>query len=502
MVTYTQWKPSDVINICVSIDEFCGINHQYIYPKDINVTKYPDSCSLIFGTERGCGLHLNNVEFTFKLVKTISSTEQKTCNPQQVYNTIGTARTDSNGVANFIYEVTDQDRLDYESSGGNYKVMACITNGDGNLLDSGYISITTSSITIVQNICYGIMCTKPICSNGKLYEPICDSATGLCVVDTNRLILDPCPTHYIEYDFSILPSSFLNYVSTYITDIVNNIGIYLNPILPINVIYRTVTYDSQNRKFRLFVDYTGTLGLSNNIETLVDIPQALGDLAWTFAGIAMFIIGAIIVVAVPGYGLIIGPVVAVAGIFVVQWSITNLQTNIEGTGTRGDVIDSDKIRIVREYAALLVQKCGELHPGCCGSPCVPTCSAIDMSSYNKCLGANQIAEYTWDHGINDNFVQSEYDSKKNQILDDSLCLQNGTCTIKRVADNIGNREKDRIIDSEKQGDIAKEREILQNCWIKGPLGSCILSAKTGKTILVIGGLAAASIIIYNNVVKK
>ncbi len=152
---YRDWKVGDIINICASIDEFCGIYSQFIFAKDINVTKSPDSCNPSLGYERGCGLHLNNVEFTFKLVKISGSVEGKTCNPQQVYKTIGTARTNSNGVARIIYTITDQDRLDYLSASGSgtpYKVIACITNPDGQSLESGQRSVVSDAITVSPGI--------------------------------------------------------------------------------------------------------------------------------------------------------------------------------------------------------------------------------------------------------------------------------------------------------------------------------------------------------------
>lgn len=156
MVTaYRDWQVGDVINVCSSIDEFCGAEYQFIYPKDINVTKSPDSCNPSLGYERGCGLHLNNVEFTFKLVKISGATEGKTCNPQQVYKTIGSARTNSSGVARIVYIVTEQDRLDYQNalaSGYSYKVIACITNPDGQAIYPTQLSIVSDSVVISPGI--------------------------------------------------------------------------------------------------------------------------------------------------------------------------------------------------------------------------------------------------------------------------------------------------------------------------------------------------------------
>lgn len=155
VTTYRDWKVGDVINVCASIDEFCGSYDQFIYANDINVTKSPNPCSLEFGTERGCGLHLNNVELTFKLVKISGSAEGKSCNPQQIYKTIGSGRTDSNGVVGLVYTVTDQDRIDYENASGSgspYRVIACITNPDGQAIYPTQVSIVSDDITVTPGI--------------------------------------------------------------------------------------------------------------------------------------------------------------------------------------------------------------------------------------------------------------------------------------------------------------------------------------------------------------
>lgn len=155
VTTYRDWKTGDVINICASIDEFCGAYSQFIFANDINVTKSPETCSLEFGTERGCGLHLNNVELTFKLVKVSGSVEGKSCNPQQIYRTIGSVRTNYNGVAGLTYTITEQDRLDYQnaqSSGTPYKIMACITNADGQTTIPSQISIVSDNIGVSPGV--------------------------------------------------------------------------------------------------------------------------------------------------------------------------------------------------------------------------------------------------------------------------------------------------------------------------------------------------------------
>lgn len=212
VTTYGNWRVGDVINICASIDEFCGSQYQFIYPKDINVTKSSVACGLAFGHEGGCGLHLSNVEFTFKLVKVSGGIERKICSPQQVYKTIGSAITYNNGATGVIYTVTEQDRLNYAGADGLYKVMACITNADGNATESGNISIVSSDITV----------TKP-----------------------------PEPTHSVTFGLNFVPGQLMDYFGQYIADISNKIMGKL-PALPAPWQYLKTTYDKNLNEFKMW----------------------------------------------------------------------------------------------------------------------------------------------------------------------------------------------------------------------------------------------------------
>lgn len=213
VTTYENWRVGDVINICASIDEFCGAYSQFIFPKDINVTKSPDVCSLTFGHEGDCGLHLNNVEFTFKLVKVTGSAEGKNCAPIQVYKTIGSARTNSNGACVIVYTITEQDRLDFINAGGIYKVMACITNADGNPTISGDISIVTDNIAIS---------------------------------------VIPEPTHSVTMQMAFVPSELVSMLSDYITGISDGVMSYLTP-LPSPWTYIKTTYDKVSNSFNILL---------------------------------------------------------------------------------------------------------------------------------------------------------------------------------------------------------------------------------------------------------
>jgi len=158
--TYTQWKVGDKINICGSVTEFCGTEYQFIITKDINVTKSPTDCFLDFGTGGSCGLHINNIELTFSIVK---GSPTSNCVVAQTYNTLGSVRTNSDGAAGLSYTITEQDRLNYISAtneGYFYYVMFCITNGDGQSVSTSR-SKKTNGITIDQS---HLECVSGVCT--------------------------------------------------------------------------------------------------------------------------------------------------------------------------------------------------------------------------------------------------------------------------------------------------------------------------------------------------
>lgn len=220
MTTYTLWKVGDIINICATIDEFCTTT-PFIYTNDINVTKQPNPCTVNFGSERGCGLHLNNVKLTFRLVNSSGSSNDSNCTPQQIYKTLGSARTGSNGAAGISYTVTEQDRLDSINAAGTYKVMACITNSDGQTTASS-ISDATEAITIEQAThleCVNGICTRvngvgsdtctpegstAQCTHLECINEICTRVTGaginMCETEgsTTECAGAPTSTHYLD----------------------------------------------------------------------------------------------------------------------------------------------------------------------------------------------------------------------------------------------------------------------------------------------------------------
>lgn len=224
VTTYRDWQVGDVINICTSITEFCGsLGNNFIRVYDINVTKSPDSCNPSLGTGGSCGLHLDNVELTFSLIK---GSDGANCSVAQKYKTIGSVRTNSSGVARIVHVITEQDRLNYIAAineGYLYRIMACITNSDGQTISTN-ISEVTDSITIGQNLCYGIICSD-VCIGNDLYYQACNPTNGQCIQGTlkeaNSLTCQS--THYIDIKIKAhswyTPGGAADWIVTKVADI-------------------------------------------------------------------------------------------------------------------------------------------------------------------------------------------------------------------------------------------------------------------------------------------
>jgi len=260
MTIYTNWYEEDKIKICASIDEWCSTS-TFIYVNDINIAKYPDDISCTYGYERGCGLHLNNVELTFKLVKCSGSTNGTSCNPQIIYKTLGTAKTNSNGVCGLEYTITKQDRLDYESQKTDdvYKVMACITNSDGQTTQSSLISYVTSSIII----------------NEALHLK---------------------PTHYVELQLALLQDETANLIEQNITTISDNIPLFFE-LPPAPWTYINTTFDKTNGKLILWYNNPTTSLDISKYDIIADF-MALLDSIWQWiamlVGIILILIAAVV----------------------------------------------------------------------------------------------------------------------------------------------------------------------------------------------------------------
>lgn len=505
MTTYTAWKVGDVLNLCASVEDFCGQQTTNIYLDEINVTKSPDACSIGYNTSGGCGLHIDNIGITFKLAKT-SGSECSHGSPTIVYKTIGTATTDGNGVCVLQYQVTDQDRIDYLSSGGNYKLFATVSNAGGQPVSVE--NICTSNVAISQNICSGVTCNNT-CVGPDLYSRICDPLTGQCVQESllesnsSQCLI---ATDYIEYNFSFLPTSFLNLVSSSMTNISDGLGEYLP--FPSNIQYIRSEYT--NRKFRIYVIYTPpTLSglsefynspnrisdLSSNLSIISLVELSLDSLSRLLSALIIFATCQILLSEALGFGTVASVIIAAIGAVAVDWIIYNVDLSSSTPGNT-NIPPDQQIQAIREFANTTRARCKSLHPGCDSTP--PTCDAINMKSYNKCIGALDIEQYINDEKQAGTLDQTKVDELISRVTDTDACLTAGTCTVEQAKTDIDDRSNDVNINSQDKQQQAtcasgftydsSTKECVEQCAIRNPFGGCILSKGGAQGLLMLGGL--------------
>jgi len=509
MVDYTDWKVNDVVNICVSVTAFCGTVTQGLMFGSNAISKDPDVCATTPGTTH-CPITVDNVGITFKLVKGCNNTNT----PTIIYRDFGQFYTNANGQTGVQFTVLNPDLEDYNSSGGSYQAMMVITDSKGQ--DIIQLSKCTNAITI-----------SPPSEKWKCVDPV----TNTCVRDDTigtynseaecKAALSCQPpsgaTHYIDYDLSFLPTSFLDLVNTYISDISNDIGEYVVPLLSSNITYITSTYLSTDKKFRVYVHYTPAIsgldiGHRWSYDSLAGITEMF-DLVNTLVGIAELIGAALIFLASVRFLRIFGPwglvasaVLSVVGAVVIDYQIKDILAGLS-TADKTDVPPNKQIPIVRDIANDTRANCVLLYPGCNVLP--PTCSTVNIQGYNKCRGAVDIAQYTNDEKQAGTFDQSKVDALVAKVINTDTCLANGTCTPSQAKTDIDNRSSDINANSQDKqtqttcdtgltyDSTTKKCVLAGQCAIRNPFGGCILSSGTASSLLLFGGLIIGGYVIMS-----
>lgn len=116
-------KVGQTIRVNIAVHDFCGeLGNNALFISDVGIDRMP-----ALDPEVLC-IDVTGRAIEFKLV-TSGATLCKSCNPEVVYSTWGTAYTDSRGYAYIDHEITLDDLAAYEAavlSGNSVKVLACI----------------------------------------------------------------------------------------------------------------------------------------------------------------------------------------------------------------------------------------------------------------------------------------------------------------------------------------------------------------------------------------
>lgn len=461
ITTYANWQVGDKINICASINEFCSTEIQAIFVHEINVTKQPDTCSVTYGYERGCGLHLNNVELTFELVKCTGSTEAHTCNPQQVYKTLGSVRTNSDGVCGIAYTVTDQDRLNYESqiTDDAYKVMTCITNSDGQVTQSSAIGEVTNSITISPS---HLECVSNVCTR------VSGTGTNVCTIEGSTTeCVTPNYTHILEIRIRpwgwYTPNGAASDLIEKIYDIDGWCTNLATSLTGWEYIETIIVPDGEDVLIQSrFKNYST---LTSSINSLA-VPAAVVAF---IEKVLLIIVVFIIIICTVG--------------FITGWKFFEVNSDPTTSPTyepKPKDILPNIITVIDDQTNTCLTY---LPPN-------PTCA--NVNTYATCLKAAHIGVYGTLKSVKPNF--QEFQDTYNKYLDIYTNLA-ATCdettpgkTPSDILNGIINIQQEYIEELKHDFDELQKKYDEERCWISNPFGGCLISDSAKNTILTVGGI--------------
>lgn len=122
------FRVNDTVNLCASIVDFCGTSN-FLINHDINVSVSPNPCNINIAIPNGC-LSLAGRILEFQWTNASGSVEKHTCNVLTNLKTLGTAVTDSQGVASLQYTITQNDLDLFTASGYLFDLRVCINDVD------------------------------------------------------------------------------------------------------------------------------------------------------------------------------------------------------------------------------------------------------------------------------------------------------------------------------------------------------------------------------------
>jgi hypothetical protein len=331
-------------------------------------------------------------------------------------------------------------------------------------------------------------------------------------------------THRIDYDFSGMPVDFLNLVGSNITGIGNAIGPYLP--LPSNIQYVDSTY--YGGTFSVYVKYSLPVALASldpRFLTLT-IGQDLYDVANIIgAGVALIIAGWIALRAPFPANLIIAGVIAVVAVLDIGYHITDLTSGATQSGTAKPPALSNQN--LTDNTAKLIK--GEI-AGCSSKTCSdPTLTQNQKATCIANCVSNILTNFKTFQDAN--YANADHSGLTNAISDVQACLNAYNGSSKSAVDyntylSCVNAKTQAAVANDQSGTLKKydptasagetcpsgqtydttQKKCVANpaCWISNPVpgAGCILSASTGKTIAIIGGLGLGTIILISLFKKR
>ncbi len=176
-----QLKVGDAVTMCASVWDFCGQQSQYYSIEDINIST--GTCSINIDSSISC-LNISGVLLEFQWVNSRNTSSANSCADDTKLKVLGSAYTDSQGVASIGYEIALEDLTLFQNNPG-FELRVCIKNKTPQeVLHLGELRSRYHGldyITIVPNPCTGVICENA-CVGLDLYSQKC--VDGACVTDT------------------------------------------------------------------------------------------------------------------------------------------------------------------------------------------------------------------------------------------------------------------------------------------------------------------------------
>lgn len=467
-----QLNVEDDVVICATINDFCGSQYEFPMIGDINISLPP--CSYIAFPPDCLELSGLNISFGWTIKEGSLSTNE--C--PVMLKVLGSATTNAEGVAYINYKITQQDLDWYNANPTLFDVAACITNVSPTV-ENGLRKEFRSSdpIIIGQGLCIDSPCkNKGVvseCFGPDMWWVKCDSATGACVQDVLRQANHPVclgATHVLEIPIKpypwYTPQSAADELITKSNDINGAIMNAMTFLTGWSYVETVISTDANYVYLKVY--------LREDIQTL----------SWGNA--AMLLVPLTVIVVLVGTYVL-------SAVKFGEWSAPT-------TGlTNGQLKEAIEVHLNDEIDDCDTINCAGIDPPLTQDQkvsCISICRQNTLQN-GKDLVADLLPTDTTPLDIGISGIQSCYDIYNSSGKTEADYLAANECmrgkakeAVSKTGDNI-----DKEYPPDAPAGVTAD-ELAEDCWIPSPLGGCILTAETGKTIATIGGIAIGGYIIF------
>ncbi len=478
-----QLNVGDDVVICATINDFCGQYSEFPMIGDINISLPP--CSYIAFPPDCLDISGINISFGWTTETNLSTNE---C--PNILRLLGSATTNAQGVASFQYKITQQDLDLYNANLTLFDLAACITNVSPTVQNGVRKELRPGDpIIIGQDPCINSPCknlgVKSECFGPDMWWVKCDPVTGACIQDVLRQVNHPVclgATHVLELPIKphswYTPQSAADELITKMSDI-NGAMINVMSLLTGWSYVETVISTDENYVYL-------KVYMRENISTLM--PLTLANVGYTVIGLV-------------GITVLVGTVV----MNLIKWGPWAAPA---AAGLKnGDLTNALDAYLKHELDDCKNVKCAGVEPPLTQDQmrsCINICMKNELDNEKGLLESILPDTDTTplDTGISE--IQKCYDIYNSSAKTPAdaeaadLCMgQKGEDAVTGTTTNINI-----VYPPDAPAGVTADDLAAGDCWIPSPIGGCILTAKTGKTIVTIGGIAIGAYVIFSLIKKK